>query len=503
MKKILLITFISLTTFCTLLAQVPNYVPNANLISWYSFDGDANDDATSGNDLTVMNGAALTTDRNMTPNSAYDFNGTNQYLVNSSPSFSFGQASTFTVSCWMYRSSLGYGVAMMNGTSSGTNFVWLFQTGSTGVLSFGTNKQGSAWFWAQDTYAATQWEHLVGTYDNGAMTFYKNGVQVITATNSHTGTGQAVMPLFVGKGVSGAFFTGKVDDIGIWDRVLTPTEVLALYNGCGNIISAQPNNINTNNGSTAKFSVNSAISSATYQWQNFNGTTYQDLSNGGQYSGSTSDTLVVSNVSSTNNGEVFRCIVDNTSGCVDTSQTATLNVCGEITAQPANDTVAANTTAQFSLTSSFTFPVYQWQADIGSGFVDISDGVKYTGTNTNTLSVNSASSADAGHLFRCISSEGNCMDTSDVAVLSVFSVSLEETNSLSIKLYPNPANTVLYVESTTAQGNIEYKILNTLGQVVQQGYLDNGTKSLDIKAFANGYYVLQLGELKSGFTISH
>ncbi|MFN4235354.1 MAG: T9SS type A sorting domain-containing protein [Bacteroidia bacterium] len=64
---------------------------------------------------------------------------------------------------------------------------------------------------------------------------------------------------------------------------------------------------------------------ATIQWQTDVGFGFQNLSNAGQYSGVTTNTLTVSNVSALNNSQLFRCIV--TSGmCADTSDIVILTV---------------------------------------------------------------------------------------------------------------------------------------------------------------------------------
>jgi len=63
----------------------------------------------------------------------------------------------------------------------------------------------------------------------------------------------------------------------------------------------------------------------TYQWQRDNGTGFQDLSNAGQYSGSTSNTLLISNIAVSNENEAYRCVVA-TSTCTVTSEEATLTI---------------------------------------------------------------------------------------------------------------------------------------------------------------------------------
>ena len=68
-------------------------------------------------------------------------------------------------------------------------------------------------------------------------------------------------------------------------------------------------------------------SNCTYQWQTNAGFGYQNLSNAGQYSGTTSSTLAVANVSSANNNQSFRCIV--TAGtCKDTTSEARIILSG-------------------------------------------------------------------------------------------------------------------------------------------------------------------------------
>jgi hypothetical protein len=122
------------------------------------------------------------------------------------------------------------------------------------------------------------------------------------------------------------FFEGSLDDIGIWNRALTESEILTLYLGCNLSITSQPQDqsVNSSVGSTS-FSVATSSPTATYQWQTNLGLGFQNLSNAGQYSGATSSTLSVSNLSMTNNNQVFRCLI-NDGGCTDTTTIATLTI---------------------------------------------------------------------------------------------------------------------------------------------------------------------------------
>ena len=210
-------------------AQPPAYVPTEGLLAWWGM-ADATDATTNGNTLTAF-GLTSTTDRFGTTNAAYSFNGTSSYLTRSSIGHTFTQAGSFSVSIWIKRvNNVTGNVAIMSGTTTSLNFIWLVQCDATKAI-FGTNKQQSAWFWtnASTNYVINEWEHYVGVYTANTMTFYRNGFLQGTTTNTHTNVNQAILPIWIGRGVSGNYFNGSLDDIGIWNRALTPNEITVLY----------------------------------------------------------------------------------------------------------------------------------------------------------------------------------------------------------------------------------------------------------------------------------
>jgi hypothetical protein len=60
-------------------AQLPDYLPTEGLVGWWPFNGNANDESGNGTD-GVVTGATLTTDRFGSVNSAYNFNGTSDFI---------------------------------------------------------------------------------------------------------------------------------------------------------------------------------------------------------------------------------------------------------------------------------------------------------------------------------------------------------------------------------------------------------------------------------------
>jgi hypothetical protein len=248
MKNLLLPLFLLLFTITW--AQIPSYVPVYGLLSYYPFNGNGNDASVNSNHLT-NNGAIPTTDRFNNANAAYNFNGSTQYLIQNTPNFVFNPASTFTVSLWHNRNnSAVVGIPIMHATNAAGNFIWIFQTGATS-MQFGANKQQAAWFWAQSTSTTSVWTHIVMVYNAGVMTLYKDNVLVATTNFTHTGVTSTTLPLYIGRGIGGNYFNGKIDDIGIWNRCLTTCEINDLFNASNSLttVSAGPNLYACNGGS--------------------------------------------------------------------------------------------------------------------------------------------------------------------------------------------------------------------------------------------------------------
>ena len=245
------------------LAQIPSYVPVSGLQCYYPFNGNGNDASVLNNHLT-NNGAVLTTDRFGSTDAAYNFNGSTQYLIRNTPSFTFNSTSTFTVSFWHNRNTSSVvGIPLMHATNAAGNFIWLFQTGATN-MQFGTNKQQSAWIWAQSTSTTNVWTHIVMVYNAGAMTLYKDNVAVATGTFNHTGVTSTTLPLYVGRGIGGNYFNGKIDDIGIWNRCLSACEISDLYTATNTLttVSAGPDLYACNGGAVTL----TGTGAQTYSW---------------------------------------------------------------------------------------------------------------------------------------------------------------------------------------------------------------------------------------------
>ena len=331
MKQFYFLITILLLVHCQVFGQsVPTYVPTNGLVGWWPFNGNAQDGSGNGNHLTNY-GAQLTTDRFGINNSCYSFNGNSNYLSRGV----FGLINC-TVSIWAYTTSYPlfhpYGppesVFFYNGYGDVAGFGLRAAHSKLLVITGGINGDVTN---SNFLPALNNWYNLVLVKSSNNYSLYSNG-QLLSS-------GSAGMNPYAGLFVIGAghssdnsfsgYYSGKIDDIGIWNRALTQQEITNLYNAqspCQVSITSQPVNQTVGTNRNVQFSVVSSDSSSTYRWQSNSGFGFQDLYNAGQYLGVNTSTLSVSNTSPQNDNQLFRCIVSTTDCGIDTSDVATLNV---------------------------------------------------------------------------------------------------------------------------------------------------------------------------------
>lgn len=168
------------------------------------------------------------------------------------------------------------------------------------------------------------------------------------------------------------------------------------------VITNTLSNTTSFSGLGLSFSITVGSGVYTYQWQVNSGSGFSNISNTPPYSISGNATITVLGINPTAvsmNGNIYRCIVTDTCGRSDTSNSATLTVIpiqNLITTEPATVTVCGSSTLTVSANSICSSPLYQWQQRSGSNpFSNIpnANSPTYT-TYCNTLD------------FRCIVSCG-------------------------------------------------------------------------------------------------
>ena len=239
--KILLSFFLILMSGMGFSQSVPSYVPTNGLVGWWGFNGNAHDGSGNGNHGTV-NGATLTTDRFGNQNSAYDFDGVNNW-IQVQDHFTL-RPNHITISAWVNLANLNGGYCIITKTNIQNAIGEQYGVGVDFLSNWKPNfqiKQGSncqpGYNWQRvnlnTSYSQNNWYHIVCTYDGTTLKIYHNGQFNSTnlalngvIDNCSGGT------LNIGRfwNSQPVFFDGKLDDIGIWNRALTPQEITDLYN---------------------------------------------------------------------------------------------------------------------------------------------------------------------------------------------------------------------------------------------------------------------------------
>ena len=165
----------------------------------------------------------------------------------------------------------------------------------------------------------------------------------------------------------------------------------------------------------------------TFQWQEDQGGGFMNLVNGGVYSNVTTATMNLTGVTFAMDTYQYQCIVTESGLCSTTSAAATLTVFENpvVMTQPMDVSQCEGLNTTFTVTAdATTMPgglTYQWEEDIGGGFLPLADGGVYSGTGTATLTLTGINFGMDGYDYQVLITEsGLCTTTSATATLTVF-----------------------------------------------------------------------------------
>ena len=174
-----------------------------------------------------------------------------------------------------------------------------------------------------------------------------------------------------------------------------------------------------------------------------------------------------------------------------------------ISKQPLDQTVPINGDARFITTSFYPNAKFQWQSDIGFGFVNLSNATYYSNVNNDTLKVTGVSQSNNMQLFRCIVARSGCFDTTQNTVLKVTSSSkTQQVVKNDFLIYPSPSNGRLNLSvSPNLLGSI-ITIMDVNGKVVNQSKVCELNSSFDLANLIDGIYIFKLGQYNQHFILN-
>lgn len=206
-------------------------MPQNGLVAYYPFNGNAKDESGNSHNGTVY-GATLTTDRHHKANSAYEFNGINNY-INTFSTFNYEYR---TISFWVNpydirKTGLERNIALVQDSyeNSYGSIIVFFGDNSLSMNAGGTVPANQYY---TSNVVENRWYHIV-LVRNGAQTlYYINGDLVSTGVSGTVGSTSNPNPFLIfgsGRTTTVNFFSGKIDEIAIYNRALSANEINTIY----------------------------------------------------------------------------------------------------------------------------------------------------------------------------------------------------------------------------------------------------------------------------------
>lgn len=148
-------------------------------------------------------------------------------------SLTWASTDVFSVALWARPDSVE-GIQGIMGSTGAIQWAIYAETSAVCVAAFNAGGQTALWLRVENVLETNRWRHLATVFDgaHGEARLYVDGklsatAQMVTAFANDAGIaiGRALLPDF-GEGA----FTGRLDEIGFWSRVLSDEEIAALRN---------------------------------------------------------------------------------------------------------------------------------------------------------------------------------------------------------------------------------------------------------------------------------
>lgn len=217
-----------------------NEFPTNGLVAYFPLNNSTEDNSSNTNSL-VLEGTSYAQDRNGINNNAISFDGTNDYakIIHSSTVDFDGYSDSYTIALWVKSNDPSNG-----NTNAGRLFtkwneyshynypvsIWYFNNSCTGAVYHGdksnksTVEYGNIWDgeWHMLTFVVNHANNQVIGYVDGEKTEVSSNKSTQSTSNNHD--------IIIGYcWPNEVYYKGSIDDIVIYNRALTDTEVNDLY----------------------------------------------------------------------------------------------------------------------------------------------------------------------------------------------------------------------------------------------------------------------------------
>jgi len=203
-------------------------VPNQGLVGRWSFDSVAELGKNAVTGAALTNSGAAGWSANGRFGGAVDLNGSSWLYASTGTIDNLPVGgSSYTVALWFKARTFG-----SNGFVGWGQY---FAGGRVNAFRLSGSGQLVNYWWDNDLYASVgqmspqNWYHVVATYDGSKHAIYFNGVE--KSSRSRGPPNVQAVNFGIGKTVANEYFDGLIDDVLIYSRALSATEITALAGG--------------------------------------------------------------------------------------------------------------------------------------------------------------------------------------------------------------------------------------------------------------------------------
>jgi hypothetical protein len=213
-------------------AQVPSYVSTDGLVLWYACDNTSELLDQSGNGIDgVPVAVEATADRHGTENEAFFMNGGTSYIeVPYAEMMNTGNE--FTVAAWVNCSDFS-NKKVLGRVNTQFNSGWVVALDVDHMHVELWDTQGTRLDLISGFVPGDEWVHIAVSYTaGGEFVAFVNGLQSGVEDATANGIGANTAPFIIGAAPWDIFslvYFGGIDEVGLWDRALSESEVNDLY----------------------------------------------------------------------------------------------------------------------------------------------------------------------------------------------------------------------------------------------------------------------------------
>jgi hypothetical protein len=212
---------------------------NADLVLYYDFEDDVLDNSAEGNNGTVTGTATYSTDVPIAPTTSKSFSFNAATYITAASAFDFS-GEQMSLSLWMKSGATAANFEKVLATSFNDAGIQVERRSTSSNARFLVQGNNMGQYENLPSAMDQSWHHIAVVVDDGSVVTWVDGTQKYSLSyDTGTLSIQQSRQLVVGAWINhdgGSMYKGLLDDLAIWDRVLTPVQVAALNSGVSPLV---------------------------------------------------------------------------------------------------------------------------------------------------------------------------------------------------------------------------------------------------------------------------